>query len=125
MATGKYTLGGDASVAAGPAGRQSTASTDLKLRAEIYSYSRSRGAFLGLSLEGSALLVDHRSNAGYYGKPVNPAELLTGAGLQIHESALGLRTVLTNMTTPPRVIVPAPVPVPTLPPPGPVSRASG
>ena len=45
-------LGGDASVAAGPAGRQSTASTDLQLKAEIYSYSRSRGAFLGVSLKG-------------------------------------------------------------------------
>jgi lipid-binding SYLF domain-containing protein len=53
---GKFTLGADAAVAAGPVGRQAEAATDIQLKAEIYSYSRSRGLFAGISLEGAALL---------------------------------------------------------------------
>ena len=59
---GKFTLGADASVAAGPVGRTAQASTDAQLRAEIYSYSRTRGLFLGASLEGAALLVDPKAD---------------------------------------------------------------
>jgi lipid-binding SYLF domain-containing protein len=62
---GKVTLGGDLSVAAGPAGRQAEAATDAQLRAEIYSYSRSRGLFAGLSLEGAALLPDGEANDAF------------------------------------------------------------
>ncbi len=54
---GKFTLGADAGVAAGPVGRRAEAATDLQLKAEVYSYSRSRGLFAGVSLEGSALQV--------------------------------------------------------------------
>jgi lipid-binding SYLF domain-containing protein len=64
---GKFTLGADASVAAGPVGRQAEASTDIKFQAEILSYSRSRGLFAGVSLEGSALQIDNEYNAGFYG----------------------------------------------------------
>ncbi len=64
---GKLTLGGDASIAAGPVGRSAEASTDAHFKAEIYSYSRSRGLFAGLSLEGARLTVDHDANAVFYG----------------------------------------------------------
>jgi len=66
---GKFTLGGDASIAAGPLGRQAEAATDILLRAEIYSYSRNRGLFLGLSLEGAAIQVDYGATASFYNAP--------------------------------------------------------
>lgn len=76
---GKYTLGADAAVAAGPVGRLAKASTDIELKAEIYSYSRSRGLFAGISLEGSSLQVDDKSNAAFYEKEnVHPSEILSG-----------------------------------------------
>jgi lipid-binding SYLF domain-containing protein len=68
MGRGSFTLGGDISVAAGPVGRSSTASTDYKLQAEVYSYSRSRGLFAGISLNGASLSVDAKSNTEFYGK---------------------------------------------------------
>lgn len=68
MMKGKFTLGADASIAAGPVGRQAEAATDIKLKAEIYSYSRSRGLFAGLSLEGASLGMDDEANAAFYGK---------------------------------------------------------
>jgi lipid-binding SYLF domain-containing protein len=64
---GKLTLGGDVSVAAGLIGREAEAATDARLRAEILSYSRSRGLFAGASLEGARLVVDHRANDAFYG----------------------------------------------------------
>jgi lipid-binding SYLF domain-containing protein len=76
---GKYTLGADAAVAAGPVGRLAKASTDIELKAEIYSYSRSRGLFAGISLEGSSLQVDDKSNAAFYEKEnVQPPGILSG-----------------------------------------------
>jgi lipid-binding SYLF domain-containing protein len=63
---GKLTLGGDIAVAAGPVGRQASASTDLLLKAEIYSYSRSRGLFGGISLQGSVIRIDNKANYAYY-----------------------------------------------------------
>lgn len=65
---GKFTLGADASIAAGPLGRSVEAATDVQLKAEIYSYSRNRGLFAGVSLEGAALQIDHDANAAFYGK---------------------------------------------------------
>jgi lipid-binding SYLF domain-containing protein len=67
---GKFTLGADASIAAGPVGRAASAGTDLRLEAEIYSYSRSRGLFAGVSLEGSALQIKDESNRLFYNKEV-------------------------------------------------------
>jgi lipid-binding SYLF domain-containing protein len=66
---GKFTLGADASVAAGPVGRHAEASTDIQFRSEIYSYSRSRGLFAGLALEGGALLIDHDATWAFYSRP--------------------------------------------------------
>lgn len=65
---GKVTLGADASVAAGPIGRQSSAATDIGLTAQVYSYSRASGLFAGVALDGSALTIDARSNESFYGK---------------------------------------------------------
>jgi len=63
----KFTLGGDASVAAGPVGRSSEAKTDAKMQAEILTYSRSRGAFAGISLDGATLRPDDEGNKELYG----------------------------------------------------------
>lgn len=63
---GSFTLGGDLSVAAGPMGRSSSASTDYKLEAEVYSYSRSKGLFAGITLNGAALSVDSKANNTFY-----------------------------------------------------------
>ena len=63
---GKVTLGADASVAAGPVGRQSSAATDLQFQAEVYSYSRAKGLFAGISIDGSVISIDHRANSRYY-----------------------------------------------------------
>ena len=74
----KFTLGGEASVAAGPLGRNATAQTDAELNAEILSYSRSRGLFAGISLEGAALAPDGETNRELYGRDVTNREILTG-----------------------------------------------
>jgi lipid-binding SYLF domain-containing protein len=63
---GKFTLGADAGVAAGPVGRKAEASTDIKFEAEIYSYSRSKGIFAGVSIEGAVLSMDRDANARFY-----------------------------------------------------------
>ena len=66
---GKVTLGADASVAAGPVGRQSSAATDIGLTAQVYSYSRAQGLFAGVALDGSAITIDGKSNEAFYGRP--------------------------------------------------------
>jgi lipid-binding SYLF domain-containing protein len=92
---GKYTLGADAGVAAGPVGRVAKAATDIELKAEIYSYSRSRGLFAGISLEGSSLQVDDQSNAAYYEKGgVRPAGILSGKEVKTPASAEKLMKTL-------------------------------
>ena len=63
---GKFTIGADVAAAAGPIGREAAAATDATLNAEIYSYSRSRGLFAGISLDGSAVQIDSEANAHYY-----------------------------------------------------------
>jgi len=72
----KVRLGADASAAAGPKGRSASADTDAYMRAEILSYSRARGVFAGISLEGSTLRPDGRANRKLYGKPTNATEIL-------------------------------------------------
>ena len=74
----KFTLGGDASVMAGPVGRSGTAETDALMRAEILSYSRSHGIFAGVSLEGATLRPDYGDNRELYGRDVTQQEILTG-----------------------------------------------
>jgi lipid-binding SYLF domain-containing protein len=72
----KFEVGGDASVAAGPVGREAGASTDVKLRAEILSYSRSRGLFAGLELKGVVITQDKDDNKGAYGDGMSAKEVL-------------------------------------------------
>jgi len=80
----KVTLGVDASIAAGPVGRQANAGTDARLGAEIYSYARSRGLFLGVSLGGSDISVDTNANSMLYGRfGVTPADVFQNRGLGI------------------------------------------
>jgi lipid-binding SYLF domain-containing protein len=79
LINGTFTLGADAAVAAGPVGRRGEAATDVDLKAEIYSYSRSRGLFAGVSLEGAKLDVDKSANSEFYGRDVKPREIMDGA----------------------------------------------
>jgi lipid-binding SYLF domain-containing protein len=72
---GDFTIGGDISAAAGPVGRSSTASTDHKLEAEVYSYSRSRGLFAGISVNGSNLSIDKSANANFYGSNMTSQQI--------------------------------------------------
>jgi lipid-binding SYLF domain-containing protein len=74
----KFTLGGDASVAAGPVGRTATAETDALMKAKILSYSRSSGVFGGVALKGSTLKQDNDANKELYGKPMEAAQILSG-----------------------------------------------
>jgi lipid-binding SYLF domain-containing protein len=66
---GKVTLGADASVAVGPVGRQVSGATDFQLDAEVYSYSRSKGLFGGIAIDGTVITIDHKANASYYERP--------------------------------------------------------
>lgn len=72
----KVTLGGDLAASAGPVGRDAEASTDLMLKASIFSYSRSKGLFAGISLKGAVIKQEVKSNKSYYGKNVTPEEIL-------------------------------------------------
>jgi lipid-binding SYLF domain-containing protein len=74
----KFTLGGDASVAAGPLGRDLSAQTDAMMNAEMLSYSRSRGLFAGISLQGATLRPDGEANRVLYGREATNREILTG-----------------------------------------------
>jgi len=74
----KFTLGGEASVAAGPVGRDATAQTDATMHADILSWSRSRGVFGGLSLQGGTLRPDEDANNSLYAQKVTNKEILTG-----------------------------------------------
>jgi len=78
LLSSKFTLGGDATVAAGPVGRTAAAKTDASMRAEILSYSRSRGVFAGVSLEGGTLRADDSANKDIYGKEMANREILGG-----------------------------------------------
>lgn len=75
----KFTLGADASVAGGPVGRDSSAATDAQMHAEILTYSRSRGAFAGLSLEGATLRPDDDWNKELYGKAMTNRDIVMGS----------------------------------------------
>lgn len=78
LVSSQFKLGGEASVAAGPVGRDSSAQTDAFLTAEMLSYSRSRGVFAGVSLEGSTLRQDLDVNRGLYGKTMTNKEIIAG-----------------------------------------------
>jgi lipid-binding SYLF domain-containing protein len=85
----KFKLGADASIAAGPVGRNAAAGTDLKLNAEILSYSRSKGVFIGVSLNGAVVQADKSGDKAMYGDDVNRHEILDGK-VVVPESAQAL-----------------------------------
>ena len=85
---GRVTLGADASVAAGPVGRQASAATDATFKAEVYSYSRNKGVFAGLAVDGSVISIDDRANAAFYKKPgVASGDILSGSITSDDQSA--------------------------------------
>ena len=91
---GSFTLGGDISVTAGPVGRSSTASTDYKLEAEVYSYSRSKGLFAGISLSGSAIDIDGKANKAFYGNDDDAKNLFSNSTENTSSSVLEMKSVL-------------------------------
>lgn len=93
----KFTLGGEAAAAAGPVGRNTSANTDVLAKAEILSWSRSRGLFAGLSLEGATLHADEKENERLYGKPTTNREILTG-GVSMPRVAYPLVCTLDSYT---------------------------
>ncbi|MGC2723422.1 MAG: lipid-binding SYLF domain-containing protein, partial [Candidatus Acidiferrales bacterium] len=90
----KVKLGGDASVAAGPVGRDASADTDAYMRAEILSYSRTRGLFAGVSLEGSTLRPDDDATADVYGRKLTAREIVMGGNISVPKSGRHLVAVL-------------------------------
>ncbi len=78
LVAGKFTLGADASVAAGPVGRQGSAATDIELKAEILAYARARGLFAGVALDGSVLALDYDAIERVYGGGTSPRALFEG-----------------------------------------------
>src|SRR5271167_2787109 len=95
----KVKLGGDASVAAGPVGRDASAETDVSLRAEILSYSRARGVFAGISLEGSTIRPDNDANVRIYGEKISAKDIVLAHDTAVPPSARSMIATL-NARTP-------------------------
>jgi len=96
--TSKVELGGDASAAAGPVGRTATAATDAQLRAEIYSYSRTRGLFAGAALDGSVISIDNDANLAVYGEGVTPRRIFAGGVTNVPNAVVDFRDRLEEYT---------------------------
>ncbi|MGA8034494.1 MAG: lipid-binding SYLF domain-containing protein [Candidatus Acidiferrales bacterium] len=94
--TSKVKLGGDASVSAGPVGRTASAETDATMRAEVLSYSRSRGLFAGVSLSGSTLRADNDANEVLYGKKVDARAVVLNGAEPVPTCAANLLSTLTK-----------------------------
>jgi lipid-binding SYLF domain-containing protein len=104
---GKVTLGADASVAAGPVGRSASAATDATFKSEVYSYSRSRGVFAGLALDGTALTIDDEADASFYHKPgVASGDIIAGEVATQDESARRFLTAVADSTAAQRAAAP-------------------
>ena len=97
----KVALGGEASIAAGPVGRDARALTDAQLKAEILSYSRSQGLFAGIDLTGGVLKPDNDDNRDLYGGPIAPRDILVAKRVSSPKEAAPFRAALTR-TMPPR-----------------------
>ncbi len=96
---GKFTLGADASAAAGPVGRSAQASTDAQLKAEIYSYSRARGLFAGAALDGTAITIDNDANQATYGDGVTTRRIFDGGVSNVPNPIVDFRDLLEEYTT--------------------------
>ena len=99
----KVKLGGDASVAAGPVGRNASAETDVSMRAEILSYSRARGVFAGISLEGSTIRPDNDANVRIYGEKISAKDIVLAHDTAVPPSARSMIATL-NARTPKHVV---------------------
>ncbi len=96
---GKLTLGGDASVAAGPVGRSTEAATDITFQSEVYSYSRSRGLFAGVALAGAVIQISDKWNVAYYGdENVTAQNLLYSTDIKTPPSARKFMSTLSKYT---------------------------
>lgn len=99
IAQGKLTLGADAAIAAGPVGRSAGVATDIEFEAEVFSYSRSRGLFAGVALEGAGIAIDHDANSAFYGrKGITADQIFTGSGNMAPAVANDFVQVLTAQT---------------------------
>lgn len=99
IASGKLTLGADASIAAGPVGRHTGVSTDITFKSEVYSYSRSRGLFAGVALEGAGVSMDRSANAAFYGSAkITPEQIFASSGNAAPQVASQFVQVLTAQT---------------------------
>jgi lipid-binding SYLF domain-containing protein len=108
LLSSKVKLGADASAAAGPVGRTAEAATDVVLTAQILSYSRAKGLFAGVSLEGSTLRSDGSANEKLYGQKLSAADIINDGKVKAPPSAQGLIAVLTRKS--PRYKAPAKAP---------------
>lgn len=101
IAAGKVTLGADMSVAAGPVGRSTEASTDLDMVAEIYSYSKSKGLFAGVSIKGASIQIDKDANQAFYGKQdISARDILYGSDIKAPPIVEDLKSALKKRTAP-------------------------
>jgi lipid-binding SYLF domain-containing protein len=91
---GAFTLGADVGIAAGPLGRTAEASTDSALKAEILSYSRSRGLYAGLTLQGSSVQEDRKANRAFYGAEISPKDILAGKAAAVPDVVAMLKRAL-------------------------------
>jgi Las17-binding protein actin regulator len=108
---GKVTLGADASVAAGPVGRESSASTDMSFKAEVYSYSRSRGVFAGLAIDGTVISIDDDENEAFYKKHgVTATDIAAGTVTTNDDAARRFMTAVTTSTRGQQSASAAPIP---------------
>jgi lipid-binding SYLF domain-containing protein len=90
----KFTIGADASAAAGPVGRQTAAQTNIRLDAEILTYSRAKGLFAGVSLDGATLRSDKDDNRDFYGKDLEPRKILMEGDVPMPAEARALASAL-------------------------------
>jgi lipid-binding SYLF domain-containing protein len=124
IVNGKFTLGADAGVAAGPMGRNAAAATDGQMKAEIWSWSRARGLFAGVALDGAVLSIDDKANEAVYGQdttprmifedraPQAPSEVIAGFRSRLGEASATARAARTDDDAPtPTVTTGEPVPV--------------
>ena len=117
IVNGKVTLGADAGVAAGPVGRNAAAATDGQLKAEIWSWSRARGLFAGIALDGAVLSIDNGANSSTYGNGTTPRAVFEGRAPQAPSAGVvAFRDALEEATAAARQArggTPAPVVAPT------------
>lgn len=132
---GKVTLGADASVAAGPVGRESSASTDITFKAEVYSYSRSRGVFAGLAVDGTVISIDDDENEAFYRKSgITASDIASGVVTTNDDTARRFLAAVSTSTRgqqtasaapPPATASASPPPPPVAPPqPSPLTSSS-